>query len=237
MKHLLVIALVALPLVALARPNDKDRAQKHIAKATEAHQAGNYDVALAELQEAYALDPQPDLLYAIGQVYVKLGKCPEAVASYEKFLATNPPPEPTAATNEAIAACKSQMAPPPPPEPTPAPQAPPPPVTRPEGRPFYTDVVGDALVGAGIASVMVSALLYSSALGTLDDAEAAMTYSEHQDLVDSAHTKRNIGVAVGAVGLAAISVGVWHYTKYRSEQSVAVTPTASGGMVSWMGRF
>jgi tetratricopeptide (TPR) repeat protein len=236
MKHLLVVAFVALPLVALAGPKDRDLAQQHITKATQAHQAGQYDVALAELQQAYALDPQPDLLYAIGQVYVKLGKCPEAVASYEKFLATNPPPEPAAATHEAIAACKAQMAPPPP-EPAPAPQPAPPPVPQPEGKPFYTDLIGDALVGAGVASIVASALLYSSALGTLDDAEAAMTYGEHQDLVDSAHAKRNIGVAIGAVGLAAIGVGVWHYTKYRSEQSVGVTPTASGGVVSWTGRF
>jgi hypothetical protein len=41
----------------------------------------------------------------------------------------------------------------------------------------------------------------------------------------------------GAVGLAAVGVGVWHYTTYRSEQSVTVAPTASGGMVTWMGRF
>ena len=106
MKHLLILALVALPLVAFAGP--KEDAQKHIAKATEAHQAGKFDVALTELQAAYALDAQPDLLYSMGQVQVKLGKCDDAVSSYEKFLTSIPPAEPANAAKEAINQCKAQ---------------------------------------------------------------------------------------------------------------------------------
>jgi tetratricopeptide (TPR) repeat protein len=239
MKHLLVVALVALPLVAFAGRKEKRQAQKHIQAATEAHQAEKYDVALTELEAAYALDPQPDLLYALGQVHVKLGECDKAIESYEKFLATNPPEEPTAAANEAIDTCKEQIAaqtPPPAPEPAPQP-APPAPPPQPEGRPFYTDIVGSALVGGGLVSSVVGIVMYTSARSTLDDAEAAPTYSEHERLVGDAQTKRNIGVVFGAVGVAAIGVGVWHWMKYRSESSVTVAPTASGGMVSWMRRF
>jgi tetratricopeptide (TPR) repeat protein len=242
MKHLLVFALLALPVVAVAGPKEKAEAQKHIEKATTAHQGGKYDVALTELQAAYSLDPQPDLLYAIGQVHVKLGKCEDAISSYEKFLATNPPAEPAAAAKEAIDTCKAQAPPPPPeptPEPTPPPQpvAPPPPPPAPEHKAFYTDVIGSSLVGAGVVSIVVGVVMYSSAVSTLDDAEAATTYDMHKELVDDAHTKRNLGLVFGAVGLAAVGVGVWHYTTYRSEQSVTVAPTASGGMVTWMGRF
>jgi hypothetical protein len=40
------------------------------------------------------------------------------------------------------------------------------------------------------------------------------------------------------VGVVAVGVGVWRYVSYSSEQStVAVVPTTSGGMVTWMGRF
>ena len=240
MKNLLVIALIALPMAAFAGPKDKELAQKHITKATEAHQAGKFDVALTELQAAYAADPQPDLLYAIGQVYVKLDKCEDAIAFYEKFLATKPSREPAAAAQEAIDTCKAAAPPPPPPpEPTPAP-APPPepaPVLQPDSKPFYTDTIGSALVGGGVVATVVGVVLYSSAVSTLDDAEAAATYDEHEQLVGDARTKRNIGVVFGVVGLAAIGVGVWHYASYKSEQSVPVSPTPSGGMVSWMGRF
>jgi tetratricopeptide (TPR) repeat protein len=236
MKHLLAIALIALPLVANAGPKDKAEAQKHIDKATAAHQAGKYDVALTELEAAYALDPQPDLLYAIGQVHVKLGKCDDAVASYEKFLATNPPADAASSAHEAIDACKAQQPPPPPPpEPTPPPKpvaAPPP-----EHKAFYTDVLGDVLVGGGIVGVVAGAVMYAGARSALDDADAAQTYDKHQELVDDARMKRNISIAAGAVGIAAIGVGVWHYTRYHSEQSVTVAPTTSGGMVTWMGRF
>jgi len=236
MKHLLVCALIAVPLVSFAGPKEKKEAQQHIEKATAAHQAGKYDEALTELQAAYALDAQPDLLYAIGQVYVKLDKCDDAIASYEKFLGTNPPADAANSAKEAIETCKAkQPPPPPPPEPTPPPQPPPPP--QPDAKPFYTDKIGSALVGGGIVGVVIGAVMYSSARSTLDDAEAATTYAKHQELVDDAHLKRNIGVGIGIVGLAAIGVGVWHYTRYQSEQSVAVTPTTSGGMVTWMGRF
>lgn len=239
MKHLLIFALIALPLVAFAGPKEKKEAQEHINKATEAHKDGKYDVALSELQAAYALDAQPDLLYAIGQVYVKLDKCDEAVASYEKFLSTNPPADAANGAKEAIDTCKAKQPPPPPPEPTPPPQpAPPPPApVQPESKPFYTDKIGSALVGGGVVAVVLGVVMYTSARSTLDDAEAAPTYAEHQELVDDAHLKRNISVGVGILGLAAIGVGVWHYTQYNAEQSVAVTPTSSGGMVTWMGRF
>jgi len=239
MKHLVILALLALSATAFAGPKEKAEAQKHVDKATAAHQAGKYDVALTELQAAYAVDPQPDLLYAIGQVHVKLGKCDDAIVSYEKFLATKPPAEPAAAAQEAIDTCKSQPppAPEPAPEPAPAPEpvAPPPPPV--EHKAFYTDKIGSALVGAGVVSMVVGVVMYSSAVSTLDDAEAAPTYAKHEELVDDAHMKRNLGIVFGAVGLAAVGVGVWHYTRYNSEQSVAVSPTTSGGMVTWMGRF
>ncbi len=238
MKHVLVIAMLALPVVAFAGPREQKAAEAHVDKATEAHGAGNYEVALTELQAAYALDPQPNLLYAMGQVHVKLGHCDEAIASYEQFLATNPEPEPAALANEAIASCKAQE-PPPPPEPAPVPavtQPPPPPMVA-ESKPFYTDKIGDVLVGAGVVSIAVGIIMYSSAVGTLDDADAAATYAEHEQLVDDAQTRRSLGVVFGVVGLAAVGVGVWHFTKYHSEQAVAVSPTASGGMISWMGHF
>ena len=235
--HLLVGALVALPLVAFAGP--KDEAKKHIAKATEAHQQGKYDLALTELEAAYKLDPQPDLLYAIGQVHVKLGRCPDAIASYEKFLATKPPGDVAALAQEAIDTCKAQTPAPEPPPPQPPPPQPPPPTPEPEGgKPFYTDVIGDALVGAGVISSVLGVVFYTNAVGKLDEAEATTTYAEHEKLVGDARGQRNLAIIFGAVGVVAIGVGVWHFMQYSKEQSkVAIVPTTDGGMVTWQGRF
>lgn len=238
MKRSLLIgaATLALPLLAFAGP--KDEARKHIQKATDAHAQGKYDVALSELDAAYALDPQPDLLYAIGQVQVKLGHCPEAIASYEKFLATNPAAEPTAAAKEAIDTCKAQAKPEPPPEPPPEPKPAPPPPPAPEPKPFYMDFIGDGLVGVGVASAVVGGIMYAGALGSLDKADAATTYAEHEKLVGDANGKRNLALVFGGVAVVAVGIGVWHFTSFHAEQSkVAFVPTTSGGMLAWMGRF
>jgi len=249
MKHLLLLAaLCAVPSTAVAGPSAKDKkaAKKHIKAATEAHKQEKFDVALTELQAAYALDPQPDMLYAIGQVQVKLGNCPEAIMSYEQFLETTPAPEVADAANEAIRVCRDQLAAqqpaPPPPETNPQPVAPPPPPPPPvaEGKAFYRDVLGDVLVVGGAVAVVTGVSLYVSARGTIDDAEAAPTYAEQQSLVDDAHSKRMYAVIAGSVGVVAIGVGVWRFTKGRGDAektSVAVVPTTTGGLVTFAGRF
>jgi hypothetical protein len=249
MKHLLLLAaLCAVPSIALAGPSAKDKkaAKKHIKAATDAHKQEKFDVALTELQAAYALDPQPDMLYAIGQVQVKLGNCPEAIMSYEQFLETTPAPEVADAANEAIRVCRDQLAAqqpvPPPPETNPQPVAPPPPPPPPaaEGKAFYSDVLGDVLVVGGTVAVVTGVSLYVSARGTIDDAEGAPSYAEQQSLVDDAHSKRMYAVIAGSVGVVAIGVGVWRFTKGRRDPektSVAVVPTTTGGLVTFAGRF
>jgi tetratricopeptide (TPR) repeat protein len=240
MKHLLVIALFALPAVALAGPQEKQAAQKHVTRATEAHQAGKYDIALTELEAAYALDPQSDLLYAMGQVQVKLGHCAEAITLYERFVASNPPADAAASANEAITTCKAQLPPPPPPQPEPPPPPPEPapePQLPPQPETSRFDRLGAAVIGAGVVSIVAGAVLYSSARNNLDDAERATSYDRHDELVGDARLKRNISVGVGAVGLLAVGFGAWHYATFRSESRVAVSATSTSGVVSWRGRF
>lgn len=232
-------------MTALAGPKEKAQAKKHVKAATQAHKLQNYELALAELQAAYALDPSPDTAYAIGQVQVKLGNCPEAIMSYSTFVESKPEPEAAAAANEAIKLCREQLAaqppPPPPPDPTPQPPAPPapPPPASPEGKAFYQDVVGDVLVGGGVIAFGAGIALYLGARGTIDDAEKAPTYGEQQSLVDDARSKRMYAVILGSVGVAAIGVGVWRFTKVGSatEKTVALVPTTTGGVVTLSGRF
>jgi tetratricopeptide (TPR) repeat protein len=147
----LLLALVVAP--ATARAGKKEDAKAHVAKATKAHQEGRFEAARVELEAAYALDPIPDLLYAIGQVYAKLGKCGDATTYFKRFAATQKDPQVAKVVDQAIAACKPAPEPaarPLPPErpmpadhPTPADSEPPPPARltttdRPaplEGRP------------------------------------------------------------------------------------------------------
>lgn len=110
-----------------------DDAKAHVQRAMQLHGEGKYAEALDELTQAYALDPQPDLLYAIAQVDVKLDHCSDAIAFYEKFLASRPKPGPAGAAREAISVCKKKLAEPKKPDPTPEPAvAEPPPAPDPE---------------------------------------------------------------------------------------------------------
>src|SRR5262252_722056 len=119
-KLALILSLVV-PFTAAAGPKEKKEAKERIARAAKAHQKGDFEQALTELQAAYRLDPQRDLLYAIGQVYVKLGRCKEADESYDKFLKGNKDKGAVAVVKQAKEGCKEKepepvAAPPPPPE-------------------------------------------------------------------------------------------------------------------------
>src|SRR5258706_14583402 len=97
---LLFVALVAFPVSALA--DGKTEAKQHIAKATELHGQGRFAEALDELDTAYKLDPQPDVLFAIGQLNVKLGNCDQAILFYKRYLKTKPANPAASAAKETV---------------------------------------------------------------------------------------------------------------------------------------
>lgn len=100
----MLLVLAVAPTTALA--DTKEEAKAHIAKATKAHKEGRFEAARIELDAAYALDPKPDLLYAIGQVEAKLGRCGEATTYFRRFVATQQDPQVAKVVDQAIAACK-----------------------------------------------------------------------------------------------------------------------------------
>lgn len=106
-RHLacLFLVLAGAPAIVVAGKAE-DEAKAHVAKATRAHQSGNFQEARAELEAAYALDPKPDYLYALGQVHAKLGDCREATSYYRRFAALQKDPQVARVVDQAIEACK-----------------------------------------------------------------------------------------------------------------------------------
>ncbi len=98
------------PAIAHADPGEDAKA--HVARATQAHKDGRYDDARVELEAAYALTPKPELLYALGQVHAKLGRCGDATAYFQRFVATQHDPQVAKVVDQAIAACKPAAPPP-----------------------------------------------------------------------------------------------------------------------------
>jgi tetratricopeptide (TPR) repeat protein len=259
-SKLALVLAVAIPLTAVA--DNKTDAQEHMKKAGTAYKEKRWQEALDELNKAYALDPNPKLHFSIGQIYIKMGRCPDAIIAYEQFLASKPSYDDAQVAREAIAACKAAatVAPdpgpdekppdPPPIEPTPPPQpppveetprvlTPPAPVDHGGGR-WYQDKFGVAMVGGGSLLVVTSVVLYMQARGQASDAEDAATYGEQADLFDSARSKRTLSVVIGLVGVAAAGVGGYHYmkkSKSEDHRGLVIAPTRDGGFVSWTSGF
>jgi tetratricopeptide (TPR) repeat protein len=247
LKRLLVVAaLAASPHIASA--DSKAEAKQHVEKAMKLHEEGKLAETLDELKTAYALDPQPDLLYAMGQIHVGLGQCTQAITYYERYLATKPDPGTANAAKEAIDACKKNPPrvvddkPPAPesikPEPKPEPAMPPPVrETATESAAWYTDIIGDALVALGIVGGVFSAVEYHAATTDRSNADKAATYQAYSDLVDSAKSKQTLAIVAGGAGAALVVGGALHFVIADHSTKVAVTPAPGGGMLSIAGRF
>ena len=270
MKTLPILAIVTCTGIAGAKPF-RESAKSHIDKATKAHKAGKFDVALTELQAAYEIEPQPKLVFAIAQVEAKLGNCDSAIEHYNLFLASTKDKAKRAVVKQAIAACKPKVEepppaaiveepppapvveeapppapvvepppPPPPPKPAPVVVAPPPTATVTTKRPFYRDIVGDVLVLGGVAAGVVSYVEYRGAVADLDDAESAPSLTAYNDLVASAHDKRNLSLAIAGGSAVLFVAGIVRFAMHgggETRTAVAVVPTSTGGLITWSGGF
>src|SRR5262247_1410759 len=84
-------------------------ADAKIASAKDHYAKGEIGAALADLAEAYHLDPRPELLYAMAQTEGELGDCAGAIAHYKRFLDTNPSAKAREAAEKAKAACEQKL--------------------------------------------------------------------------------------------------------------------------------
>jgi len=257
---ILLLASISAPLTAAA-DTPAAEAKHHVARATAFHQEGQFDQALLELKTAYALDPRPPLLFAMGQLHVRLGECSQAIAYYQRFLATRPARDPAALATEAIETCRT--APPPadpvpapaptlvaPPEPAPAPVTltPPPPAdtqvavhAMPRAKPaWYENHVADALVVSGVVSGAAALFVLRSAHADRDAADTGLAYGAYEDQIAAARTKQTISIVLGVSGAALIAAGGVHFwlsNRGARDHGVQIAPARGGGTVSWSGRF
>lgn len=236
----------------------KAKAKAHVTRATELHRESKFREALVELKTAYALEPDPKLLYAMGQIHVRLGECEQAIAFYERFLASKPSASSAALAREAIDTCKTNPPPPaigaaPADEPVRAvisrpvievvmPPQPPPPRTdelRP-ARPWYRDHLGNALVASSVVAGVVSGLVYRSAVADRERADASTSYDAYASLIERAHTKRAYAIGFGVGGAALATAGVLRFVlrdRGASDDGVHIQPSSTGATMAWVKRF
>lgn len=85
------LALLAPCREALAQKTSAQaRAAELFKRSADEYKKGNFQATVKLLDEAYALDPQPVLVYNLGRAYEGLGDLTTAIAAYEKYLHDDP---------------------------------------------------------------------------------------------------------------------------------------------------
>ena len=239
----ITIALCFVTRGALAQTRPmKGEAKAHFDRGSRYYDTQLYDEALAEFRLGYQVDPHRDFLYSIGQAERLRGNCKSAVEAYKAFLRTNPPPQEAALAQGNIGRCESpasvETGPKPAPDsktaPEPAPPAAPPtapprpPSASAATGPWYTDWLGDALSGAGIALAAGGVVALFIGNGAAASANRASTLDEYESDASRAHGARTVGV-VGLIGGGVLTAaGVVRYLT-RPWGSSSAPPTVQVG--------
>lgn len=252
---------LAFPATAVAAPKagpqpeaaglSNPRAREHFARGQAAFEAEDYERAIPELKAAYALEPNPLLLYAWAQAERFAGRCGKAIELYRKFLESDPGPAQARLAETNILDCEAALseerppAPPPAPVITPTEEPPSPPPEDeppPEITPWYRDWVGGTLVGVGAASLVAGGVVFALGRRQASNADAARTEGEYIDEVDAARVKQITGAVLLGVGGAlvlggAIRWGVWSNRNKGTSVEIGAALHPSGRGLIVQGRF
>lgn len=196
-----------------------------------------YAQALQEFRQALSSTPRPEVLYSMAQSQRMLGDCASAIDTYRAFLAGQPG-EPLAGYARAnIERCEQQ-------EKTVASVSASGVAREPRSSNWYRDIVGDVLVGGGIAVGVTGVVVWHAGRSTAKNLAAApdyQTFLQRQAAASSALTQQRVGVAAMIVGGAALVGGIVHYVHHarssRREVSLGVALTAGGAMLAGHGTF
>lgn len=249
----IALAGPAIPRFVHAEPavsqRDRARAGDLFKKSVEAYRRGDFKTSIDLLTQAYAIDPQPVLLYNLARAHEGLGNVDAAIEAYEGFLAKEPKAvdrgaiEQRLATlrrqrDEHIAAQKAreaeaQAAPPPPPPvaPAPAPSPPPPaaaqePPPAPERkRSVLPLVVGGAGV-AGLGAGIVFGLMANSRASDANAEPIQQRAAEQKDEAEGLATISTVSFVAGGILLAAGAT--WFVLDTSAKKSTAARPVRVG---------
>ncbi len=84
----------------------KPEARAHYERGLKLYERRQYDDAVVELRAGLAIDPQPELLYALGQAERRRGHCERAIEYYQSCLGLVKDPAAAAALRVQIERCK-----------------------------------------------------------------------------------------------------------------------------------
>jgi len=184
------------------------------------YNAGHYEAAIVEFEEAYEIDPDPSLLFTWAQAERLADHCDAAVPRYRQFITSRPSTAAVDLANNGIALCDAASK-----GITPACVA-----ERP--LPWYKNPVGGAVV-AGVVGLGVGIGFLVAASGNRDSADHAPTSDVFDNYLDRATTERRVGVTFLVVGAGLVGGGlVYHYWTKRSRSRAVVGTTGTSLFVA-----
>lgn len=223
---LLVLCVAAAP--ATAAPALSAEAQAHFDRGAARYEAGDYAGAAAELRAAYAIDPDPHVLFAWAQAARRGGDCATAAPLYRQLLDELPSDE-TAPVRQALTRCAAILAD--------TPAAPPPAPPPRDERPWYTDGLGDTLLLGGVVSAATGAGFLVAARDWRERADAPGTiYVDARAADQLARRDQTIALAAGGAGVALIAAAIVRYAIRPSEHATItawVAPAGGGGALAF----
>jgi hypothetical protein len=245
-----VISLLATVVAAQTPP----QANAKFRSAQDHYNRGQYAEAIADLRDAFAVDPQPQYLWAMAQAFRQSGDCARALEQYRAYLRSGPKPAATMATQALIDECETALGPrdaatPQPPAPAPAtPTLPSAPMvirevqrvyTRETIIPWYRDWIGDSLAGASLVGIAAGTIFLVEAKHHDDDATNATTFGAARAAVDARDRANVIGGVAIASGVACAVGALARYAlrPKRVKTEVYVEPTGDGVKVGIAGRW
>lgn len=253
MKH----TIIAIAFVALAvTPVRADEAADHMARGTRHYNIQEWTSALKEYKEAYAIDPRPEILWAIAQTQRLSGDCRAAILSYKAYVRGASANGASAAT-EWIKSCEADLeaqrraaesaaAPATPASTRPAAVEPAARVPAPRSPPrsWVFDPLGDILFVTALGGMTAGAIYTARAMRALNGAPNKPTAGDYARAVSDGRGDRKIGIVLGAAGTLCLGAAIWRFARAASSaeprslaSAIGVAPAQGGATVSYTGSF
>jgi tetratricopeptide (TPR) repeat protein len=217
----------ALALAPTARAADEARFTQLADEGAASYRSREFEKAIESFEKAYALEPDPNLLFNIARCREALGENAAAIDGFEKFLrAEGGDPQGRAKAEEELARLRKQSD---------------------HTRPSYL-VPAIVVLGVGAVAATVGAIVYAGGISDHNDVTGAANYEDPnkvygltrgqaQGLVDSGDRKKLVGGITMGVGGALLAAGIVLVVLDRRAATIAVAPTQGGAFAAATGRF
>jgi tetratricopeptide (TPR) repeat protein len=214
----MLATLLCLALAVQPATEPSGDAAAHAERGLRAYEAQQWDEAAGAFDAAYALDPDPQYVYARANALRMAGRCADAIPSYREFLATGPEGKTEKAAQQNLAECEAKAKTERPEvEPLPRPvvpvRVPPGPVAsgaddRARKVPIARDPWAHALTWPGLAIAGVGAGLLAEAHARRGRAERADDELAYRSELSGAPTLSRAGIGLLTTGAALVVAGI-----------------------------